>query len=152
MRCTASHGFWQEIKSFLIKEGEQTKKVKVSKFAPYYIIIDKTKIVFGKSDLQNDELTFKRAKPRYHFFHIENYTGAHVVIFNEFPSDEQILVACEICLILSKKESGDIATALIKDLRKGQKIGQVLFKTSSCIHLNRVREQTKKILELATRL
>lgn len=141
-----------EIKTLLLKKQDNTKKVKVSKFNPYYIIYDNTKIVFGKSDFQNDELTFNKAKPNYHFFHIKNYPGAHVVIFNEYPSEDHILIACEICLILSKKESGDISTTLIKHVRKGRKIGQVILRQYDNIYLNNVRDTTKRLLELAIRL
>ena len=130
------------------KESKNNKKQKIS---PLYIQYHGTKIAFGKTDAQNDILTFEIAKPFYEYFHIANYHGAHVVILSDNPSDETRLVASEIALILSKKEDGDVWTTKIKNVRKGDKLGLVNLKSYTNIHLNKIRESTKDLLAEAKR-
>ena len=140
-----------QIEFILFGESKTAPKNKFKNIAPYFIKVDGSKICFGKSDMQNDKLTFSLASPFHHFFHIKDYPGAHVVIFNDLPSDEQILTACEICLILSKKNDGDIIHTQIKNVRKGHNLGQVNLKSFNTIHLSRVRESTLNLVKSATR-
>ena len=141
-----------EIKSLFFKTSNKKGKLTFSKVSPYFVMVKNTKIAFGKTDVQNNELTFERAKPNYHFFHIKNSPGAHVVIFSENPTNEEKLIASEIALILSKRESGDIDTTQIKNVRKGTKLGQVFLKKETGIYLRNVRESTFKLLEEAKRM
>lgn len=142
-----------EIRSlFFKKEINNKKKTTFTKVSPYYVLVEGVKIAFGKTDLQNDELTFKRAKYNYPYFHIKDYSGAHVVIMSENYTNEQILTACEIALILSKKESGDVISTLVKHVYKGHKIGQVNIKENKNIFIKDVRKNTIKLLEKPNRL
>lgn len=140
-----------QIEFILFGPNKITPKNKIKNVSPYHIDVDGAKIYFGKSDMQNDKLTFSLSSPFHHFFHIKDYPGAHVVIFNDLPSDEQILTACEICLILSKKDDGDISFTQIKNVRKGHNLGQVILKSFNTIHLSKIRESTRKLIKTATR-
>ncbi|MFA7193250.1 MAG: hypothetical protein WC131_03965, partial [Bacilli bacterium] len=48
-------------------------------------------------------------------------------------------VWAELALILSKKNDGDVNYALIKDLKKGNKLGLVVLKKYQTIHINKIR-------------
>ena len=124
----------------------RVRKNKKTKIAPYYIKVNDTRIGFGKTDEQNNILTFNKALPYHTYFHIANYSGSHVVILKENPSDEEILIASELALILSKKNDGDIYYTLIKNVKKGDRLGLVNLKTYKTIHLDKVREETKDLL------
>ena len=124
----------------------RTRKVKKNKIAPYYIKVNDTRIGFGKTDEQNNILTFSKAQPHHLYFHIANYTGSHVVILKDNPNNEEILIAAEMALILSKKNDGDILYTEIKNVKKGDHLGLVNLRTHQSIHLDNVRESTKELL------
>ena len=54
-------------------------------------------------------------------------------VFSENYNNEHVLTACEIALLLSKKESGDVISTLVKHVYKGQKVGQVNIKENKNI-------------------
>ena len=125
---------------------------KKSKVSPYFIKVNETRIGFGKTDEQNNILTFSKALPNHEYFHIANYTGSHVVILKDDPTNEERLIASEIALILSKKEDGDILYTKIKNVKKGDHLGLVNLKTYQSIHLDKVRESTKELLLTAKKM
>lgn len=140
-----------EIQESLFPTKNKKNNGKVKAFSPHYILFNGVKIAFGKTDNQNDNLTFKRANPHHHFLHISDYSGAHVVIMSDNPTDEMILTASEICLILSKKSSGDIKHTKIKDVRKGNKLGEVHLKSYKNIYLTKVRKSTVELINNSSR-
>ena len=71
---------------------------------------------------------------------------------SENYNNEHVLTACEIALLLSKKESGDVISTLVKHVYKGQKVGQVNIKENKNIFLKDVRKNTVKLLEKSSRL
>ncbi|MCR5505929.1 MAG: NFACT RNA binding domain-containing protein [Bacilli bacterium] len=103
-------------------------------------------IYYGKNAKQNDELTFKKAKRHYYFFHIKDGHGSHVIVDSENPSDELILTACEIALIMSGQEDGEIQYTQVKNIKKGSFLGQALLTSYQSIVLKSVRDLTKKLL------
>ena len=111
-----------------------------------FVFYAPTKIYFGKNAKQNNEITFKIAKPFNTYLHIKDYHGAHVLINNDKPSNEQLLIASEICLILSNKTAGDIMYAPISQIKKGSTLGEAFVKSYQLITLKDVRESTKKLL------
>ena len=135
-------------------KGHKENKGKKSKIkiSPYYIKYHDTRIGFGKTDEQNNILTFEKSSPNYEYFHIANYSGSHVVILKDNPTDEDRLVASELALILSKKEDGDIFTTKIKNVKKGDSLGKVNLRNHTIIHLNKVREETKELIYTAKKL
>ena len=56
-------------------------------------------------------------------------------------------MASEICLILSNKTAGDIRCTKIAELKKGPKLGQVLFDKYQLITLRNVRNETYDLLK-----
>ncbi len=128
------------------------KKNEHTALIPSYIILNNTKIGFGKNDKQNEYLTFKIAKKDDTYLHIKDYHGAHVIIFSSNPTNEELLIASEIALILSNKESGNIIYTKVNNLKKSSTTGLVNFVNYKEITLNNVRDSTKELLLLAKEL
>lgn len=110
------------------------------------VIVDGTKIHFGKNAKQNDELTFKKAKKVHYFFHIKDGHGSHVILENDNPSNELILTAAEIAILMSGQEDGEVQWTQVKNIKKGSFLGQALLTSYESIIIKNVRETTKKLL------
>lgn len=134
-------------KKYLPKKVNQKRNKEVDARLPYYLIYKGVRIGFGKNKEQNNFLTFKKAEKTDIYLHTSNYHGAHVVIFDNDPSKEVILLAAEIALILSNLESGDVYIADIKDVKKGNSLGEAFINKYETITLHEVRESTKLLLK-----
>lgn len=122
-------------------------KNKKTKSKLSYVLLNNTKIYFGKNAKQNNEITFELAKPHNTYMHIKDYHGAHVLIANDNPTNDELLVAAEICLILSNKAAGDIMYTQISNVRKGSYLGEAILKTYKLITLTSVRESTYDLIK-----
>lgn len=127
-------------------------KQEINKIMPYYVLIDGTKIGFGRNASQNDLLTFKKAKSEHYFLHLENTHANHVVILKNNPSDNDKQNAAELCLALLNKEAGNIQIAQIKDIKKGHVPGLVILNKYTIIKINNVSVKVKRSLEKAKRI
>ena len=122
------------------------KKKKADAKLPFYIKVGDTAIGFGKNSRQNDYLSFKKARKNDMFLHINEFSGSHVVIFNDQPNNEEILTAAEICLILSNKTVGDVQFCQVKEIKKGTDQGKVQLNSYKLITLNKIRSDTYNLL------
>ena len=129
----------------LLPKQNQKKKVNAIKYGT--ILLGNTKILYGKNASSNNELTFKVANKDDYYLHIKDYHGAHVIIRNNKPTNEEKLLAAELCLILSNKSAGEVMIASMKDVKKGQALGEALLQNYSLIVLNEVRESTIDLLK-----
>ena len=128
----------------LLPKQNQKKKALPIKYGT--ILLGNTKILYGKNASSNNELTFKVANKDDYYLHIKDYHGAHVIIKNNNPTNEEKLLAAELCLILSNKTAGEVMIASMKDVKKGQALGEALVLNYSLIVLNKVRETTVDLL------
>jgi predicted ribosome quality control (RQC) complex YloA/Tae2 family protein len=120
---------------------------------PWQIDYHGTKILFGKSAKQNDCLTFLLSTAKEHlWFHVMGTTGSHVMIKKDHPSDDEIKAACEVCLINSSLDDGDVIMAERKAVRKGSVMGQAIVKESKTIHLKMIRPEIRNLLASAERM
>lgn len=110
------------------------------------VIVEGSKIYFGKNAKQNDELTFKKAKKVHYFFHIKDSHGSHVILENDNPSNEMVLTAAEIAILMSGQEDGEVQWTQIKNIKKGSFLGQALLTSYQSIVIKNVRESTKKLI------
>ena len=131
---------------YRINKNDKKVKIKSNPKFPYYVEVGHTKIAFGKNSNQNDYLTFKKANKDYLFFHIDGYVGSHVIIFSNNPTNEEKLVASEICLILSNKTAGDIRYTKVSELKKGPELGRAIFDKYQLITLRNIRNETYDLL------
>ena len=127
---------------------KQSLKKKVSAIKYGTVMLGSTKILYGKNASSNNELTFKVATKDDYYLHIKDYHGAHVIIKNNKPTNEEKLLAAELCLILSNKTAGEIMIAPMKDVKKGHVLGEALLLNYSTIVLNEVRQSTIDLLTL----
>ena len=116
-------------------------------YKPSSIVMDNTTIYFGKNAKQNDFLTFKKANKTDTFVHIKDYHGSHVIIADSKPSKEVLLTACEIALLLSGKEVGEVQVTLVKNIKKGSQLGEAILQSYETYVINNIREETKLLLQ-----
>ena len=128
----------------LLPKQKANKKVAAIKYGT--VMLGNTKILYGKNASSNNELTFKVATKDDYYLHIKDYHGAHIIIKNNNPSNEEKLLAAELCLILSNKSAGEIMIASMKDVKKGHVLGEALLNNYSTIVLNEVRQSTIDLL------
>ena len=129
----------------LLPKQSQKKKVTAIKYGT--IVLGNTKILYGKNATSNNELTFKVANKDDYYLHIKDYHGSHVIIKNNNPTNEEKLLAAELCLILSDKSAGEVMIAQMKDVKKGAALGEALLLKYTLIVLNSVRESTIDLLK-----
>lgn len=110
------------------------------------IVLGNTKILYGKNASSNNELTFKVATKDDYYLHIKDYHGAHVIIKNNKPTNEEKLLAAELCLILSDKQAGEVMITPMTNVKKGHVLGEALLLNYSTIVLNEVRQSTIDLL------
>ena len=115
---------------------------------PGEVVVENTKILFGRNAKQNDELTFKRANREDTFLHVKDIHGSHVIICSPNPSNEVILTACEIALLLSGKDDGEIQSTKIKNLKKGSFLGQAILTSYQSYVIKSIRMKTKRLLKI----
>ncbi len=113
---------------------------------PGEVTVEGVKIYYGKNAKQNELLTFKKSNKNDLFLHIKDEHGSHVVIASSNPSNEVILTACEIALLLSGKEEGEIQATEVKNIKKGSFIGQAILTSYKSYIIKSVRSKTKKLL------
>ena len=109
------------------KQGRNTvyKVSKKHKYDPHFLVLQEGKIGFGMNGLQNEELTFNQAKKEDLFFHVKDYPGSHVILFDSQKEDMKRL-ACELALYLSHLDNGTVMIAKKNDVKKNpNKIGLV---------------------------
>lgn len=134
------------------KKGNENWKGLGSDSLPYFVDYKGTKILYGKSSKQNDCLTFLFGTSKNHLWlHIMGDSGSHVIIKKDEPTDKEITIACEVALINSHREDGEVMVALRKDVRKGNVPGQAIVKTFKTIRINKVSKEAKDLVATATK-
>jgi len=132
------------------KENEKISCSLNSETIPYFIEVNGTKFLFGKSAKQNAFLTFLYDTSKEHYwFHIASRSGSHVIIKKENPSEEEMRIAAEICLINSSECDGDVLYTKRKYVRKGSTLGEAILKEYKTIHLKNVSKTTADLLKKA---
>ena len=132
---------------YLPKVNRDKRKTVVDASEPYYIELNHVRIGFGKNKEQNNNLTFKKAQKEHTFIHLADYSASHVVIFSNNVDKETLLTALEIALILAGHSDGDLQVAMIKDIKKGHKLGEVLLNNYQTYTLKSIRLSTKELLK-----
>lgn len=137
----------------LYGQNNKKKEVKETIFnRPWKINYNGTIIYFGRNASQNDYLSFVMKLDReFTWLHIKDKSGAHLVIANKKPTDNELLLACEVSLLCSRATSGEIVYTKKKNVRRGHVLGEALLKNHSTIKLNRIREKAIEIFAKAKR-
>ena len=132
------------------KKKKETKPTIVNR--PWKVNLNGTIIYFGRNASQNDYLSFVMKLDReFAWLHIKDKSGAHLVIANKKPTENELLVAAELALLCSRCTTGEITYAKKKNVRRGHVLGEAIVKNYSNIKLNNVRKETVALFESAVR-
>lgn len=126
------------------KNNHQIKKEKKILFS--YITYKGYKIAFGKSAKQNDALTFHFAKKEFTYFHLANEFASHVVFLKNELNEDDIEFAAKICLLLAKKEDGEVFYTKIKNVKKSSQLGLAILKEYKSIYIRNIDESARLAL------
>lgn len=99
----------------------------------------------GRTDVENDELTFNHAFPQDLWFHAKGCPGSHVILQHasqQEPPKMVVEAAARLALTYSKArrvKKGAVSMARISDLAKakGAPAGQVILRKSRTITVHR---------------
>lgn len=125
----------------------EAEKVEKKKARVFYTSLNE-KIKVAKSDKDADILTFKEAHGNYTWLHVDNYPGAHTVIFSDKPSTEAFKMARFLAKYYSKAKQMpecEVIETQVKFLKKGKKPGEVYVSKKNVV-------QVKHDIELEKRL
>lgn len=128
----------REIEEELIKEKyikivNKTKKKSQKKELKYGVIeFEDALILYGRNNVENDNLTFKIAKKEDYWFHVKDIPSSHVVVKASNLTDELILKAAELSAFYSRANIGDKVTVDYTQKRylnkpNGAKLGFVIY-------------------------
>ncbi|MBS7576643.1 MULTISPECIES: NFACT RNA binding domain-containing protein [unclassified Enterococcus] len=121
----------------LIKEkGKRRKQEKAKPMK--FISSDGDTILVGKNNIQNDELSFRKAKKTDIWLHAKDIPGSHVIIQAHNPSDTTITEAGVIAAYYSKFRQSNLVPVDVIEVRKlnkptGAKPGFVTYRGQKTI-------------------
>ena len=112
---------------------------------PYSVEEGGVYYVFGKNASQNDFLSFLLlTKSDYLWFHVKEGHGAHLILQKENPNNEEITLACELCLLASSREEGEVLYTQHKNIRRGNVKGQAIVRTYQSAYFRQVSPKAKE--------
>ena len=112
---------------------------------PYSVEEGGAYYVFGKNASQNDFLSFLLlTKSDYLWFHVKEGHGAHLILQKENPNNEEITLACELCLLASSREEGEVLYTQHKNIRRGNVKGQAIVRTYQSAYFRQVSPKAKE--------
>lgn len=97
--------------------------------------------LYGKSNVQNDYLTFTLARKNYWWFHVLDGSGGHVVVCSDVVSEKEIRFASNLAVLLSKHKYSSSVPVQYTQIQYIKKIpraplGKVLVKKYSTIYID----------------
>ena len=129
-----------------VKNYKKPKNIK-NAAKPYYILFNGTKIGFGKSSLQNDNLTFKYASKDDYFVHLKNIHSNHLIIFKNELDDKTLEFALELAVFLAGKKDAEVLLAKCKTIKKGKEPGLVLLSNYESYYIKEFHYDFNKYLK-----
>ncbi|HAS56015.1 MAG TPA: hypothetical protein DCR94_01935 [Firmicutes bacterium] len=128
------------------KEGSKEEKIVSFSIYPYLVKEGNTKFAFGHSDKSNDFLTFIYCNNKeYTWMHVKNNHGAHLLIEKANPSKEELQLGCELTLLASKLDFGEVIVCKRKEIKKGNKIGEVKLGHYESFYIRRISKKGKEL-------
>lgn len=140
------------VASGYLKKKKSTKNRKQAPSQPeVFYASDGTQILVGKNNLQNDQLTLKKARKTDIWLHAKNIPGSHVIIKDDNPSEETLLEAAELAAYFSKfRHSAQVPVdyVAVKHVHKpnGAKPGFVIYENQKTLYVT-PEEQTIETLK-----
>ncbi|MDT2831990.1 NFACT RNA binding domain-containing protein [Vagococcus carniphilus] len=124
-----------------VKDKQKKKKMKPKKSEPEtFYSSTGVKILVGKNNLQNDQLTLKTANKTDTWLHAKDIPGSHVVIKDKEPDETTLLEAAHLAAYYSKyRLSAQVPVdyVLIKHIKKpnGAKPGYVIYENQRTLYV-----------------
>lgn len=126
-----------------IKEHKNQKQKAMKALPPLeFETSDGFKVLVGRNNKQNDQLTLKTASKFDYWFHTKNIPGSHTIVLTEGKeiSDTAILEAAQICAYHSKgKDSSQVPVdyTIVKNVSKpsGAKPGKVIYVSYNTVYV-----------------
>ncbi|MGX7348961.1 Rqc2 family fibronectin-binding protein [Dolosicoccus paucivorans] len=117
---------------YLKKQKRSSKRHSRPSKPRLFITPDNTRILVGRNNTQNDQLSMKQANKNYWWMHAKDIPGAHVIIEHDDPSADTLDYAAIIAAFYSKaRDSANVPVDLVqvKHLRKpnGARPGFVIY-------------------------
>ena len=142
----------EKIASIYSNDKKKKETVQTIVNRPWKVNLNGTIIYFGRNASQNDYLSFVMKLDReFTWLHIKDKSGAHLVIANKKPTENELLTACEISLLCSRSTAGEVSYTKKKNVRRGHVLGEAILKNHSTIKLNSIRKETISLFESAVR-
>ena len=127
---------------YLPQKNEQKKKKTVSSPIKEYTSKEGYRILVGKNNRQNDEITTRIAAKNDLWFHVKNIAGSHVLVCcgGEAVSDETVLFAARLAAFHSKASASSqvpVDYTRVKFVKKpnGAKAGMVIYTTNQTVYV-----------------
>lgn len=96
----------EQIRTELVEGGylkQRRQKIRGQKKPQFTtFMFDDTKILVGKNNLQNDQITMKERRKDYIWLHIKDFPGSHVLVCSKEPNEETIHAAGMLAAYFSK--------------------------------------------------
>lgn len=128
---------------YLSEKKTNRKKKKKKQEEPHITTVTymDTQISFGRNNLQNETLTWHKARKNEIWMHAKDYHGAHVVIHDDAPSEEVIRFAAGIAAYYSagrQSSSVPVTWCPVRNLKKipGAKPGMVQLGSYRTIYID----------------
>ena len=121
------------IKLNYIKSLHNKKKTKLKKEVKYGLIEGEDYLIlYGRNNLENDNLTFKVSAKDDYWFHVKDIPSSHIILKTSKLTDELIVKAAQVSAYFSKANLGEKVTVdytLRKNVSKpnGAKPGFVIY-------------------------
>ncbi len=133
----------------------QKRKPKANAFAylPYEVIDDGVSYCFGKNASQNDFLTFSLDTNKNHLWlHVKQGQGSHLMIRKENPTQEEIALGCELALLASHLEEGEIMVTSHANVRKGSVPGLAIVNEYRSYLIRNISEKARNLFAKAEKI
>ena len=132
------------IKLNYIKSLHNKKKTKLKKEVKYGLIEGGDYLIlYGRNNLENDNLTFKVSAKDDYWFHVKDIPSSHIILKTSKLTDELILKSAQVSAYFSKANLGEKVTVdytLRKNVSKpnGAKPGFVIYVNQKSIVVEKV--------------
>ena len=138
----------EEIREELIRGGyikrrrKDPLKPKAAKYQSF--MVGDTKILVGKNNLQNDQVTMKERRKDYGWLHVKDFPGSHVLICTKNPSEELQYAGALLAAYYSKMRASEnvaVDFTLVQNVTKptGAKPGFVIYKNQTTLFVTPTR-------------
>ena len=132
------------IKLNYIKSLHNKKKTKLKKEVKYGLIEGEDYLIlYGRNNLENDNLTFKVSAKDDYWFHVKDIPSSHIILKTSKLTDELIVKSAQVSAYFSKANLGEKVTVdytLRKNVSKpnGAKPGFVIYVNQKSIVVEKV--------------